>query len=237
MNFLSFFSGTADRQFASSVRNVLGFSPRNINLYQQAFRHRSAAYEIREGVKSSNERLEYLGDAILGAVVAEFLFKKFPFRDEGFLTEMRSRIVSRESLNRLAVKLGIDQFVKNSTDSWNKGRSIYGDAFEALVGAVYLDRGYEKAGDFIINRIIKNHVDIDAIETTDLNFKSKLVEWSQRERKTLAFDLADVKENGDGRLFTVRILLNDAELSRGVDFSRKRAEQLAAENACKALNI
>ena len=175
----SFFS--SDKELISSLRNLLGFTPNNLALYNLAFSHKASAEEHASGIKLSNERLEYLGDAILGAVVADLLFKKFPFKEEGFLTEMRSRIVNREHLNKLAMKIGVDHFMANNNSV--KTRSVYGNAFEALIGAIYLDQGYSVTQRFIIHRIIQHHVDMDELENLDANFKSKLINWAQRERK------------------------------------------------------
>jgi ribonuclease-3 len=180
-----------DKKFISSLRNLLGFCPGNIAVYHLAFRHRSTASEHPSGVKLSNERLEYLGDAILGAIIAELLFKKFPYREEGFLTEMRSKIVNREHLNKLAMKLGIDHFMLNSIEPNSKNRSAYGDAFEALIGAVYIDKGYDTTKKLIINRFVRHHIDLESIENQDTNFKSRLINWAQRERKEILFELLE----------------------------------------------
>src|SRR5688572_16144994 len=142
-----------------SLKNVLGFYPSNLAVYRLAFSHRSASQAAVNGMQLSNERLEYLGDAILGAIVAEMLFRRFPFRDEGFLTEMRSRIVSREHLKNLALKIGLDKYIKNNSGP-GMYRSMYGDAFEALVGAIFLDKGYKQAELFIVKRIFNFHIDL-----------------------------------------------------------------------------
>ena len=173
------FLGTLFRRFLSNdaqeksliraLRNLLGFYPSNLSVYKLAFSHRSLALETVHGIRLSNERLEYLGDAVLGAVVADLLFKRFPTRDEGFLTEMRSRIVSRENLKQVAVKIGIDQLLQRDAVPGSY-RSMYGDAFEALIGAIYLDKGYKTTHSFIVDRIVKHHVDLHEIEQTENNF-------------------------------------------------------------------
>lgn len=226
-----------DRKFIFSLRNLLGFFPGNVAVYHLAFRHRSTAEEHPSGVKLSNERLEYLGDAILGAIIADLLFKKFPFREEGFLTEMRSKIVNREHLNKLAMKLGIDHFMYNYIDPAAKNRSAYGDAFEALIGAVYIDKGFDTTRKLIINRFVRHHVDLEGIEEQDTNFKSRVINWAQRERKNVEFELLEEVENGGKRLLRVRILLDSVEMARGEDYSKKRAEQIAAEKACQQLGL
>lgn len=224
-----------DRKFWLALGNVMGFYPRNISLYHLAFSHRSRAKETTNGVRHSNERLEYLGDAILGAVVADLLFKKFPFREEGFLTEMRSKIVSRENLKQLAFKLGVDQFIKKSggPDAY---RSMHGDALEALIGAVYIDRGYKKARQFILERIIYHHVDLESLETTEINFKSRILNWAQRNKQVVSFETVE-EENANDKLIRVRLMINGEEVASSMDFIKKKAEQVAAQKACAQLNI
>jgi len=226
-----------DRKFILSLHNLLGFYPRNLAVYHLAFRHRSTAAEHPSGVKLSNERLEYLGDAILGAVIADLLFKKFPFREEGFLTEMRSKIVNREHLNKLAMKLGVDHFINDYIEPSAKNRSAYGDAFEALIGAVYIDKGFDVTRKLILNRFVRHHVDLESIENQDTNFKSRLINWAQKERKNILFELLEEIDNGGKRLLRVRILLDSVEMARGEDFSKKRAEQIAAEKVCQQLGL
>lgn len=226
-----------DRKFTVSLRNLLGFTPANLAVYRLAFRHRSTASEHPSGVKLSNERLEYLGDAVLGAIIAELLFKKFPFKEEGFLTEMRSKIVNREHLNKLAVKLGIDQFMIHSIDPAAKNRSAYGDAFEALIGAAYIDQGYNATRKMVLERFLKHHVDLEEIEMQDKNFKSKLINWGQRERKAVEFELLEEIDNGGKKLLRVRVMVEGVERARGEDYSKKRAEQIAAEKVCLELRL
>jgi ribonuclease-3 len=233
VSYLSSFFST-NRKLSRSIRNLLGFWPGNIRLYEQAFRHRSVAKEIRAGVKDSNERLEFLGDAILGAAIANFLFRKFPYKDEGFLTELRSRMVSRTYLNKLSLKIGIDKLIQyNETNRLYK--SICGDTFEALIGAIYLDKGYRFTEQIILERIIRFHVDMDELENQDLNFKSKLINWAQRERKTIVFDAREDSQNDSQRLYYVTVLIDNESKGEGVGYSKKTAEQAAAENACTLL--
>ena len=205
-----------------------------------AFRHRSVSIPTKNGSKNSNERLEFLGDAILGSVVAEVLFKLYPYREEGFLTEMRSKIVSRVNLNQLSKRLGLDELIEfdnRMVHFPNKQGSLLGDAFEALIGAVFLDKGYNFTRDFLINRIIKPHVDIHQLELTETNFKSKLIEWCQRHGKDITFE---VIANGDGenaKLFTIQVNVDGEIHGIGRDDNKKNAEKLAAEKTCDALNI
>ena len=162
---------SADRKLFRSLWQILGFYPDNIALYKLAFKHKSISEDYRGNAKekTNNERLEFLGDAILGAVIAHYLFKRFPYKDEGFLTEMRSKIVSRTHLNKLAIKMGLDEFIQSKITRGSK--SIHGDTFEALIGAVYVDKGYNAVKGFILNRIMKYHIDIDELETTEVNYK------------------------------------------------------------------
>ncbi|MDD5570908.1 MAG: ribonuclease III [Bacteroidales bacterium] len=224
-----------ERQLANSIKNITGFYPGNIFLYKMAFRHRSVASELSGGIKDSNERLEYLGDAILGAVIADYLFKKFPYKDEGFLTQLRSKIVSRENLNKLSEKMGVGKLLLIDKDSINNKSSVSGNAFEAFIGAIYLDKGYNFTKKIILKRIIKYHVDVDELESTELNFKSRLIEWAQKERKTVEFALEKEEGKGRNKLFHVNVLIDKETKGKGVDFSKKKAEQYAAEDALKKL--
>lgn len=228
-----------NRKYVKTLKNLLGFVPGNLSLYRMAFRHKSVAQNVKNGVKNSNERLEFLGDAVLGSVVAEVLFKLYPYKDEGFLTELRSKIVSRVNLNQLGRKLGFEQLVEYDTRILSTGRqgSLLGDAFEALIGAVYLDKGYEFTKDFLINHIIKSHIDIHTLEMTETNFKSKLIEWCQRHGKDISFDLVSNQEGESTKLFTIQTIVDGEPLGLGKEFSKKNAEKLSAEKACEALGI
>ena len=224
-----------DDQVVKFVKNIFGFYPTNKTLYKLAFLHRSAAVEVKKEVKISNERLEYLGDSVLSTVIADYLFKRYPYNDEGFLTEMRSKIVSRKNLNQLSQKLGIDKLILKSTETGNLYRSISGDAFEALIGAIYLDKGYALTRKVIICRIIKNHLDMTSIEKNDWNFKSKIIDWAQREKKTVEFNVVELVGKGYTKQYVVDILIDDVVSGRGQDYSIKAAEQLASENAFKTM--
>lgn len=218
---------------------MLGFVPGNLMLYRLAFRHKSVAQVIKKGVKNSNERLEFLGDAVLGSVVAEILFKMYPYEDEGFLTELRSKIVSRINLNQLSRKLGFEQLVEFDSRVINNSRqnSLLGDAFEALIGAVYLDKGYNFTKNFLENHIIKSHIDIHKLENTETNFKSKLIEWCQRHSKDISFELTTNQQGESSKLFTVQASIDGEVFGSGKEFNKKTAEKLAAEKACEALGI
>lgn len=221
----------AEKDLARYINNVFGFYPRNITLYQLAFTHKSVGTKKLNGITISNERLEYLGDAILSSIVAEYLFKKYPTKQEGFLTEMRSRIVSRASLNKLSMKLGFDKMVMyaKSHDKHVQFRSIGGNAFEAFTGALFLDRGYSFTYKIIVDHIILIHLDIDDIEKNDINFKSKLLEWSQKEKHNVEFKHVSTKGEGFDKMYVIQVIIDGTEYGQAVDFSIKGAEQLAAE--------
>ncbi len=228
-----------NRKYVKILKNLLGFVPGNLSLYRMAFRHKSVAQNIKKGVKNSNERLEFLGDAVLGSVVAEVLFKLYPYEDEGFLTELRSKIVSRVNLNALGKKLGFDKLIEYDNRMLNSSRqgSLLGDAFEALIGAVYLDKGYDFTKNFLISHIIKPHIDIHTLEQTETNFKSKLIEWCQRHGRDIIFELVTNQDGESTKLFTVQANVDGEVMGSGKEFSKKNAEKLAAEKACEALGI
>ncbi|MEN8225889.1 MAG: ribonuclease III [Bacteroidota bacterium] len=229
-------SSTSGRDLNRSIRNIFGFKPGNMHLYRLAFRHKSANKDVN-GIKINNERLEYLGDAILGSVIADFLFKKFPYKGEGFLTEMRSKIVCRSNLNKLSRKLGIDRLIESSADSKSAAKSMRGDAFEAFIGALYLDKGYVFTKKVIIRRIVNMHIDIDTLEHLDTNFKSKLIEWAQKEKKEVEFKVISEKGEKNKHQYEVEVFVDENPISRGIDFSIKGAEKIAAEKACNALML
>jgi len=219
---------------------MLGFVPGNLALYKMAFRHRSVAKVLKNGSRSSNERLEFLGDAILGSVVAELLFKSYPYKEEGFLTEMRSKIVNRANLNQLARKMGFDELIvfdQKTVSFQSKLHSMYGDAFEALIGAIYLDKGYNFTKSLILKRIIKPYVDVHHLEITETNFKSRLIEWCQRQGKEISFDVIENGEGESAKLFTIQVTIDGKGCGLGRDYNKKNAEKLAAEKSCEFLNI
>ena len=227
--FKAYFS--KDKHLFQSIKNILGFYPGNISIYKLAFLHKSASQDVRKGIKVSNERLEYLGDTILSSVIADFLFKKYPYNDEGFLTEMRSKIVSRANLNKLSHKMGLSKLIQKDKESNNQYRSIEGDTFEALIGAIYLDKGYNFTQKVIIKRIMQVHIDIDEIEHKPWNFKSKLIDWAQKERKSIGFNVVEVIGGGYNKQYLVELMIDGNPITRGQDYSIKAAEQLASEKA------
>lgn len=227
-----------DHHFSDAITSIVGSKPKNLDLFKLATLHSSAGKVTKEGFRESNERLEFLGDATLSMVVAEYLFKKYPFEDEGFLTEIRSRIVKRETLNRLAQKLGIPSLVElQDKIQRKKSNSIYGNALEAVIGAVFLDRGYAFCKNFILVKIVEQHLDIPQIIHTDSNFKSKIIEWAQKENKEIVFEPVTQSDTSVYNKFAVTLLIDKQQVSRGIGTSKKRAEQDAALKACKKLNL
>lgn len=228
-----------DRALACSIHNIFGFYPKNIELYKLAFTHKSMSEKTLNGYDISNERLEYLGDAVLGSVIAEFLFKKFPTKQEGFLTEMRSRIVNRSSLNKLSQKFGFEKMINYAKphDIHNKFRFTGGNAFEALTGAIFLDFGYNFTYKIIVNRIVRLHIDLEELEKNEFNFKSRLLEWAQKEKHHVDFKLAGSKGTGFERLYIIQVLIDEKEYGQAADYSIKGAEHLAAEKTWQMMNI
>jgi ribonuclease-3 len=229
-----------DKAFRQAIATVTGRTPQNVRLYRLAFTHSSVVrQQATTGRHQSNERLEFLGDAVLGAVVAEYLFRKFPYEQEGFLTEMRSRIVNRESLNSLALKLGLDKLVRLEAGQGRaaRSRSVNGNALEALVGAVYLDQGYKGARKFVLSRLVKPFVDVKSLTETTANFKSKLIEWAQRNGKAIRYDLTGEPRSGGVMEFSATVLLDGEAVATGMGLSKKQAEQLAAERALTTLGV
>lgn len=227
---------TSDKQLRQAIRSIFGYRPRNIHLYHQAFLHRSLTQDAGNGIRINNERLEFLGDAILDAVAADYLFKRFPKGDEGFLTEMRSKIVSRAMLNKLSQKMGIDRLIQLDNASNGAFRSCKGDAFEALLGAMYLDRGYDFTRKTILDRIIARYFNMDELVNQEVNFKSKIIEWAQREKKQTQFSVVDEVGSGYKKQYVVALMVGGEAIARGQDYSIKGAEQNAAEKAWQKIN-
>lgn len=226
-----------NKEFYLFFKNVLGFTPRNTKLYQIAFIHRSKSVEMGQGWRINNERLEYLGDAVLSAVVAEFLYKKYPYQGEGYLTEMRSKLVSRANLNRLARQIGLSQLIQYNRESQGIFKSVDGDAFEALVGAIYLEKGYKFTRRVLIEKIVGTHLDVDAMAHTEWNYKSKLIDWGQKNRKKISFEVEHVTHQGkeSRRQYDVRVKIDGTPAEHAIEYSIKAAEQLAAEKTYKKL--
>ena len=230
----SIFLSKNEREFRKQLRNVLGFTPKNIELYRVALSHRS----VREGSDQNNERLEFLGDAILGAIVANYLFMRYPYKDEGFLTEMRSKMVNRNQLNDIAIKIGLKKITFfNRFENSLKISQIFGNTLEALAGAVYLDKGYNETVKWVSTHIIHPHLFMQDLENLDINLKNKLYGWANKNGKTLEFDtLNETIENGR-RLFTIGAKIDGEIIAEAKAFNKKDASQVAAQKAIEILNI
>lgn len=219
----------SDKNFEAWIKTTTGYTPKNISLYQQAFFHSSVSMK-RSGTSVSNERLEFLGDAILGAIIADYLFKIYPFKDEGFLTQLRSKIVNGQSLKELALKFGFNYFLKASLTKDEKTKSsAYGDAFEAFIGAVYLDMGYIKTKKFIISKIVKTHLDIEELVSTNADYKSQLQIFCQKNKFTLEYKLISEERIGANKHYVVEVLINNKSYTRFENYSKRVAEQKAAQ--------
>lgn len=228
-----------EKHLYESVKHLIGANPSNLELYRLAFLHASASREsVSKTYKESNERLEFLGDSVLGMITASYLFKKFPFKDEGFLTEIRSRMVSRESLNVLGRKLGLEEVIEyeNQRKTSLSRSSMYGDALEAFIGAVYLDKGFSFTQKFVTQKILAQYFDLDTVVQNNPNFKSLLIEWAQKEGKKVQFTL-DEEGAHHNKEFTAFVLLENEKIAEGKGYSKKKAEQNAAMKACDALEI
>ena len=226
------------KEFYSFLKDKLGFYPSNLHLYNIAFTHRSASLNDSMGNPINNERLEYLGDAILGAVVAEYLYKRFPQRDEGFLTQMRSKMVNRVILSELMKDMQLDKHVKSRTIGTTTNTSIYGDAFEAMIGAIYLDQGYDKTKRVIIKRIINPYLDLIKIEEVDNNFKSQLIEWGQKNKLEVNFQTSE-QENPKNKntLFSTSVEVDNHVKGKGFGISKKESQQNAAREALQKIEL
>jgi ribonuclease-3 len=217
-----------DIKLNSELKNILGFKPKNYSLYYAALTHKSATNSNCIGGYKNNERLEFLGDAILDAVISELLYSRFPSADEGFLTEMRTKIVNGKKLAELSKKIGLNKIVKKNSGNSSSVR-IYEDAFEALIGAMYLDKGIECTKKFIAQRIMIQHIDLNKLKSVELNHKSKLIEWSQK--KKIIIDIDTDYESADSKVFISYIRLNNEVIGKGRAFSKKEAEQIASKVA------
>lgn len=232
---IKLFSSTR-KEFYSFIKNTTGFSPLKLKLYDLAFIHKSATSVDYLGNPVNNERLEYLGDAVLGAIVADYLYNRFPGKDEGFLTQLRSRIVNRSFLTQLTFKMGLYQFVSSNTNTINETSHIYGDVFEAFIGAIYLDNGYRAAKRFVIKKILFEYVNIYELERSDTNYKSQLIEWGQKNKKNVEFNTISNPAPGANKPpFITEIFVDGEIIGRGEGFSKKEAQQNAAQMSLSKL--
>lgn len=219
-----------------SFYKMLGFYPDRIDLYKEAVTHRSSPIHDKKGRWVNNERLEFLGDAILDAIVADILYKEFQHKKEGFLTSMRSRIVQRETLNKLAMELGLDKFIVSSTRNLAHNTNIYGDALEALIGAIYLDQGYRVAKKFVFETLIKQHLNIEKVMKSEVDFKSRLIEWGQKNKIDVSFNLIEFSyDQQNNPVFMSRVSVGDREIGTGTGYSKKESHQMAAKQAIQRI--
>jgi len=228
------FGSTEQRAFRKNLRNLLGFKPRQYDVYELALTHRS----LREPIDQNNERLEFLGDAILSALVADYLFKRYPYKEEGFLTEMRSKMVNRQQLNAIALRMGLNKLtIFNKSDGALRTSQIFGNTLEALVGAIYLDQGYTYTEKWVLRKLIQPHLSMDDLEGIDLNLKNKLYGWVNRQGKTLEFVTLNEQLERGRRLFTVAAVIDGERIAEGKAFNKKDASQIAAEAAMNKLGL
>lgn len=220
-----------------SIYKIVGFYPDDIQLYKQAFNHKSVGLASGVNKNFNNERLEFLGDAILDAIIADVVYKKFPKKREGFLTNTRSKIVQRETLDRIAIELGLDKMVRFSLRmNTPHNNHLYGNALEALIGAIYLDQGYRRCFHFVNNVVIKKHLDIEALARKEVNFKSSLIEWSQKNKLEIVFELIEsFMDNDSNRVFQTAVCLGERQIGIGIGYSKKESQQNAAKMAVKKL--
>jgi ribonuclease-3 len=224
------------REFGSRLKVLLGFRPGNLMIYEIAFIHRSASYNLPDGQRINNERLEFLGDSVLDMVLSDFLFEKYPEESEGFMTKIRSRIVNRDVLNQLAVSMNIDTILVSNISSAHNTKNLYGDALEALIGALFLDKGFKKTKRFFIKKVLEKYLDLNTIVSTDNDYKSLVFEWVQKKKNTLAFTFEeeydfDLKKS----VFTTVLCIDRVEFGKGQGSSKKEAEQEASRQAWEKL--
>ncbi len=230
----NFLHSSAKKSLASELKVVLGIRPGKFALYEASLNHRS----VKEKTDENNERLEYLGDAVLSALIADYLFKKYPYRDEGFLTEMRSKMVNRQQLNSIALKMGFKRITSyNKFDNALKSSQIFGNALEAVVGAIYIDKGYEKTREWVLKKIITPYLFVDDLEQIDINLKNKLIGWANKNGKSIAFETIEEKMAGNRRVFTVAAVVDGTVIAQGQGFNKKYASQVAAQLAIEKLQL
>ena len=222
---------TDDGIFFEIIKKIIGFEPKNLEYYKKGFTHRSSNKLNNEGNPINYERLEFLGDAMLGSVIAAHLFNQVPTGDEGYLTKMRSKIVSREHLNELGKDMNLIQFIESKVTVQNFGENIHGNLFEAFIGAVYLDRGFAYCEKFIHKKVIKPYVDIDRLEGKVTSYKSLLIEWCQKEKKQFFYDIYEDNDAGKLKYFAVKLSLDDKVIAKARATSKKKAEEIASKRA------
>ncbi len=237
MNFSKWFKRTTEREkeLRHFVKSQFGFTPKDLELYELALRHSSAAKRIGGGIKNSNERLEFLGDAVLDTIVAHYLYANYPKLPEGELTKMKAKVVNRKTLNRFGEKLGLMKHMQMRLGNQEVHQTIIGNAFEALVGAMYLDQGFDKTSKMITRLLVENKIDESVHEITD--FKSRLHEWCQKEKMSLTFEVLEENQQGKPNAYVVQVLVNGLSQGKGSAKSKKTAEQKAAREAFHLLKL
>ncbi len=225
-----------DRAFYRNLIGVLGFLPGRLSLYKIAFTHRSVSIQMKDGTPSNNERLEYLGDALLSAVVAEFVYHHYNRTTEGYMTKLRSRIVKRKHLNAIAIEMGIPRLLSCHPQTIRASKHLYGNALEALVGAIYLDRGYRAVSRFFRNRLIGKYIDLKSLVEKDSDYKSQLIEWAQKTKQVMLFNTREEYDTpGKVPTFHSTVRIDQVEFGKGTGDSKKEAEQQAAKNTLKSI--
>ena len=225
-----------DRESYFRIYRILGFFPHDIRFYQEALLHKSSTMRSEKGRPINNERLEFLGDAILDAIVGDIVYRHFEGRREGFLTNTRSKIVQRETLNKLAVEIGLDKLVKYTSRSSSHNSYMYGNAFEAFIGAIYLDQGYERCKQFMEQKILKQYIDLDKMSRKEMNFKSKLIEWSQKNKMEVSFELIEQMLDRDNNpIFRTEVRIEGLPAGSGTGYSKKESQQNASRIALKKI--
>jgi len=226
------------REFHSGLKKLLGFNPRNLRLYEMAFIHRSASYVHTDGTRINNERLEYLGDAIIDSILSDYLFHLYPEAPEGFLTKTRARIVNRETLNQLGLSMGLDRLIVSNLSPSDSPRNLYGNTVEALTGAVFIDKGYDRTRRFFIEKALKQHLDLSTVLSEETDYKSLILEYCQKNKLKISFAFhGNNSNNGLNSLFSVNLLINNEIIARGEGSTKKEAEQEASMIAWNQLSI
>ncbi len=225
------------KEFGSRLRKLIGFKPGDLSIYEMAFIHRSASVRLPDGTKVNNERLEYLGDAVIDTILSEYLFTRYPDADEGILSKARARLVNREVLNQASHNLGIGNLLISQISSTHSPRHLYGNALEALIGAIFIDKGYRKTSKFVRNRMLRAYDNIDRLLEKDNDYKSLLIEWSQREKKAVVFNFSEeIDYKSKQSHFSATLDIDNIEIARGGGSSKKEAEQEASQKAWLIIN-
>lgn len=225
-------------EFRSGLKKLLGFRPVNLRLYEMAFIHRSATYTLPDGVRINNERLEYLGDAIIDSILSDYLFRLYPEATEGFLTKTRARIVNRETLNQLGLSMGLDRLIISNLAPSDSPRNLYGNAVEALAGALFIDAGYNRTRKFMIERVLKKHLNLNKVLAAETDYKSLILEYCQKNKQKLNFTSREKPSGTNGHpIFTVTLEIDNEIVSQGEGATKKEAEQEASMAALNKLGI